>query len=294
MPRAPALPPALPRDAHKGLAGRVILVCGSRTMPGAAVLAARAAQRAGAGLVAVAALAENLLNVLPVAAPEAVLLDAVAAHARGMRAFARTLAARGDHAWLCGPGLGRGARTRALLDALLAARVEVPLVLDADALNELGTDLGRLRGVSRPLVLTPHPGEAERLLGRSIGAGPRARLDAAREISARSGAVCCLKGARTVVAGGERVYVNATGNAGMATAGAGDVLAGILVAHLATCVTIPEDGWGPFEAAASAVHLHGLAGDLARRVRGTRGLVASDLVEFLPAAQVARDARELD
>jgi NAD(P)H-hydrate epimerase len=271
----------------------VLLVCGSRAMPGAAILAARAAQRAGAGLVAVTAFAENLLAALPVAAPEAVLVEALDLQARGARALVRALARRGDHALLAGPGLGRGARTRALLQALLV-EARAPLVLDADALNELGTRLERLRRARVPLVLTPHPGEAERLLGRPIGADARARRAAACEISLRSGAICCLKGARTVVAQGQRVYVNRTGNAGMATAGAGDVLAGILVAYLATCSTLASAHWTPFEAAARAVFIHGRAGDLARAARGTRGLVAGDLVEFLPAAQIACDPRELD
>jgi NAD(P)H-hydrate epimerase len=283
----------LPADAHKGSAGRVLLVCGSRWMPGAAILCARAAQRAGAGLVAVSAFSENLLTALPVAAPEAVLVDAVGLEARGVPALVRQLAARGDHALLVGPGLGRGARTRALVRALLV-HSRVPLVLDADALNELGTRLELVRRARAPVVLTPHLGEAERLLGRAIpGAGGGGRA-AASEISSASGAICCLKGARTVVAEGRRVYVNRTGNAGMATAGAGDVLAGILVAYLARCSTQPNANWTPFDAAVGAVHAHGLAGDLARRVRGTRGLVAGDLVEFLPAAQIARDRRELD
>jgi len=289
----PSPPPRLTPQAHKGDAGRVLLVCGSRAMPGAAILAARAAQRAGAGLVAVCAFSENLLVALPVAAPEAVMVEAAGLAARGARAFVRGLAPRNDHAWLAGSGLGRGARTRALLEALIEES-RVPLVLDADALNELGTRLERLRRAQAPVVLTPHPGEAERLLGRRIGSDARSRRAAASEISSQSGAICCLKGAGTVVAQGERVYVNRTGNAGMATAGAGDVLAGILVAYLAACSTMPSEHWTPFEAAASAVHAHGLAGDLARRVRGMRGLVASDLVEFLPAAQIARDRRELD
>lgn len=289
----PARPPALPADAHKGQAGRVLLVCGSREMPGAAILAARAAQRAGAGLVTVSALAENLLAALPVAAPEAVLVDAVDLEARGASAFARRLAARGDHALLVGPGLGRGKRTHALVRTLLEA-ARVPLVLDADALNELGKRLELVRRAQAPVVLTPHPGEAERLLGRRIGGDPSSRRAAASEISSRSGAICCLKGAGTVVAMGERVYVNRTGNAGMATAGAGDVLAGILVAYLARCSTQSSASWTPFEAAVGAVHAHGLAGDLGRRQRGARGLVASDLIEFLPAAQIARDRRELD
>lgn len=288
--RRPPLPPTLPVDAHKGLAGRVTLLCGSREMPGAAILAARAAQRAGAGLVQLVALAENLLQAAPIAAPEAILVDAVGLSARGARPFLRGLATRGTHAWLAGPGLGRGARSRALTEALLTECGSVPVVLDADALNELGTRLELVLRARGPVVLTPHPGEAERLLGRPLGTSSSARRAAALEISARSGAICCLKGRHTVVALGRQVYVNRTGNPGLATAGAGDVLGGILVAYLAACRTLPTRSWTPFAAVCSAVHLHGLAGDLACEQRGVRGLVASDLIEFLPAAELAREA----
>ena len=135
------------------------------------------------------------------------------------------------------------------------------------------------------MVVTPHPGEAERLLGRKIPGDDAGRATAAKEISRRSRAICCLKGHRTVVAEGERVYVNETGNPGMATAGAGDVLAGILGAYLAPCAHGNAPSWTPFDAAASAVHVHGLAGDLAAAEVGRRGLVASDLIRFLPSAQ---------
>lgn len=279
----PRPPPSLPRDAHKGTAGRVLCVCGSREMPGAAVLAARSAQRGGAGLVTVACADRELLSIVPIAAPEAILLDLVSSR--------RFPSGRADHARLAGPGLGATARTRRLVRALLADGSPVPLVLDADALNVLGTAVGGLRAHAGPVVLTPHPGEAARLLGREVPSDARGRADAARELSARSGAICVLKGAGTVVAEGERVYVNATGNPGMATAGAGDVLAGLLVAYLASCSTGLDARWTPFEAAASAVHVHGLAGDLARREVGERALVASDLVAFLGAAQLVHSAR---
>lgn len=278
--------PDLPPNAHKGLAGRVLCWCGSDAMPGAAVLVARAAQRAGAGLVTLATDSNVLQHVVPVAAPEAVF-----APFAGEREFRELLRARSpsarapDHARVAGPGLGAGAAVRRNLEILLAASDSTPLLLDADALNALGGNLARLRRVRAPLVLTPHPGEAARLLGRTVGDDDRARLAVAREISARSGALCCLKGRATVVAFEERVYVNPTGNPGMATAGAGDVLAGILGAYLAACRTGIDPTWTPWDAACAAVHVHGLAGDLARDRLGARGLVASDLVQFLPAAQ---------
>lgn len=283
-------PPELPAGAHKGLAGRVLCVVGSDRYPGAAVLVARAAQRAGAGLVTVATTSERVANALPIAVPEAVL-----AGITSERELRSRFDECSDHARVAGPGLGDTRATRALVEALLERTRDVPIVLDADALNVLAGDWKRMTRARAPLVLTPHPGEAERLLGRSVGGDDRSRLAAAREISARSGAICCLKGAATVVASGERVFVNATGNAGMATAGAGDVLAGILAAYLAACATGIDARWTPWDAACAAVHVHGLAGDLARARLGTRGLVASDLVQFLPAAQERlRESSKLD
>jgi NAD(P)H-hydrate epimerase len=247
-------------------------------MPGAAVLAARAAQRAGAGLVAVACLDESLQVILPSAAPEAVLVDAT-------REPLAVLRSRTDDARIVGPGLGASERTRKLCLGLFAEAAEGGWVLDADALNVLDGDLERLASRRGPMIVTPHPGEASRLLRRPVPREEAGRMAAAREISRRAGAICCLKGHRTVVAEGERVYVNETGNPGMATAGAGDVLAGILGAYLAACRTRPDPSWTPFVAACSAVHVHGLAGDLAAAEVGRRGLIASDLVRFLPAAQ---------
>jgi NAD(P)H-hydrate epimerase len=145
-------------------------------------------------------------------------------------------------------------------------------------------------------VLTPHPGEAARLLGREIPSDADGRIEAALEISRRSGGIACLKGHATVVADadGERVHVNTTGNPGMATAGAGDVLSGILVAYLAASVSRGDARWTAFDAAVAAVHVHGLSGDIAAERLGRRGLIASDLVEHLPLAQVRfRGAREL-
>jgi NAD(P)H-hydrate epimerase len=267
-------------------------------MPGAAILVARAAQRGGAGLVVVGCLDALLFSVLPPAAPEAVLLDLTEAFERGGRTrpgAAERLRARAPHAALVGPGLGDDARTRAVL-ALALATLDVPLVLDADALNALDGEPERLRAAQAPLILTPHPGEAARLLGRACPADPVARAAFARELAARSGACVVLKGAGTLVAepGGEP-WANPTGNPGMATAGAGDVLAGVLVAYLALVASQPAaasaGGWTVGAAARAAVYVHGLAGDLAAARVGARALIASDLVAELAPAQRAFEER---
>jgi len=283
----PALPPPLASDAHKGEAGTVLALTGCETMPGAALLAARAAQRGGAGLVVQGCLDANLLLVVPLAAPEAVLLDLTECFDRAGRVLAdprARLTARAPTAVLLGPGLGNDARTRALV-ALGLELFQVPLVLDADALNALAGEPERLRTARAPLVLTPHPGEAGRLLGRSVGRDPRARAEAACELAQRSGALVCLKGAGTlVVAPGGEPWRNPSGNPGLATAGAGDVLAGLLAAYLARCGP-GAPGWTPLDAARAAVFVHGRAGDLAAARLGVRALVASDLVAELAAAQ---------
>jgi len=292
-------PLRLPDDAHKGAAGRALCVCGSRTMPGAAILAARAAQRAGAGLVSVVCLDPSLLSVLPIAAPEAVLVEVYDAHLLQPDAdLGALLDPRGSHARLIGPGLGDDERARFLLRGLVTSPADSafggPCVIDADGLNALDGEPERLRDASGPVVITPHPGEAGRLLGTPIGSSMEARADAARELARRSGAVVCLKGRGTVVTDGDALAVNATGNSGMATAGAGDVLSGILVAYLARSRALAEAGGAApsaYDVARLGVHVHGRAGDLAAAALGRDGVIASDLIEHLPAAQREREAR---
>lgn len=159
------------------------------------------------------------------------------------------------------------------------------IVLDADALNVLGTEPERLAGASGQLVLTPHPGEASRLLGREISGESEDRRDAAMDLARRAEAVVCLKGRETVVTDGERIEINETGNPGLATGGSGDVLSGICAAYLAASQLDPSGRFDVLRAARAAVHVHGLAGDLARDALGERALTASDLITHLPAAQ---------
>jgi NAD(P)H-hydrate epimerase len=279
------VPPSLADDAHKGDAGKIFGLCGSRTMPGAAVLVARAAQRAGAGLVTLGCLEPELLRVVPAAVPEAVYVDLSA-----LDQWPIFLASRGDHALVVGPGLGQGPSAAAALDGLLACGRRGPLVLDADALTMLASQRGGLARLNAATILTPHPGEAQRLLGRSVGSDPEQRREAALELARASGAVVVLKGRHSVVAQGSQVYVNDTGNWGMATAGSGDVLSGIAAAYAALCATGQHPSWTPFDAAAAAVRVHGLAGDLAAAHLGRRALIASDLIGYLPAAQKRLEA----
>jgi hydroxyethylthiazole kinase-like uncharacterized protein yjeF len=263
--------PVLPRrarDAHKGTFGTVLVVAGSDGMLGAAILTATAALRGGAGLVRVA-LPRALAPFLTVAVPCATTLDRRPATLRA--------AVRDANAIVVGPGLGATAATPTLVWTILRAS-KVPVVLDADALNVLAP-LTEPLGLGRHVVMTPHPGEAGRLLRVEVQQLQEDRSGAAGALCAATGATVVLKGARTLVADGARRFVNHTGNPGMATGGSGDVLAGLLGALLA-------QGLPPFDAACLAVHVHGAAGDRVAKRLGEAGLIASDL----PAA-IAEELR---
>ena len=278
--KVPMTPPVLHSDAHKGDAGRVLAVAGSQEMPGAAVLVGRAALRAGAGLVTIACQSSEMIPSLTAALPEAtyLVLDA--------EGLGPHLAQRSDDVIVCGPGLGQTAAVRSLVQELLEV-YEGSLVLDADALNVIGEEPEVLAGAHAEVVLTPHPGEASRLLGRRLSMEPAARRDAAMELARKAEAIVCLKGEGTVVTDGERVEVNETGNAGMATAGSGDVLAGICAAYLASSCSEGSEGFDGLRAARAAVYVHGLAGDMAASALGERAVMASDLVDRLAEAQRA-------
>lgn len=265
--------------AHKHEVGRVLLVAGSRSMPGAALLAGQGALRSGAGMVhvatpasAVAALSGRIPELLVRSSGESGTGGLAESSVDELLAFAA-----GMHAVGVGPGLGREEGTRR--SALRLIRdIAAPMVVDADGLFALGADLASLKAAKGPRVLTPHAGELSRLLGGSSEVIEADRIGSAAGASARSGAVVVLKGARTVVAEpAGRCWIVSTGNAGMATAGSGDVLTGIIAALLAQ--RLPASA-----AALLGCHLHGLAGDLARDEKTELGLIASDLAGFLPAA----------
>mgnify|MGYP001423200288 CR=1 FL=1 len=262
----------LPRrkpDAHKGSVGRVLVAGGGYGMAGAAATAVRAALRAGAGYVRLAAPELNR-EVLQTRVPEAVYANLDDADAVGAAAAAVDAA-------LIGPGFGRDDAARRRLGHVLDATRGVPTLLDADALTLLAEDQDRLRDVAaeRPLLLTPHPGEASRLLGREVAEIVAAPLDAARAAAETFGCAVLLKGAPSVVAApGEPVMIATLHSSDLATAGMGDQLAGAAVAFMAAGAT-------PRDAGALALHYCGRAADLAAR---GRSLLPDDVSEAMDRA----------
>lgn len=270
-----ARPPVRPVDAHKGTAGLVLVVAGSRGMAGAAALVGNAALRCGAGLVKVAtpnSCLDTVAGLAPCCTTAPLPDDGTSASREAAEVVLRL--AEGWHAIGMGPGLGQTDGVAGAVMAVLA-HTTVPVILDADGLNVLGKHAQSvLRGRGGPVIITPHPGEAARLLGVT----PK-EVQADREVAAGRlatlGAVAVLKGAGTVVCDGARLYVNATGNPGMATAGAGDVLTGMITALVA-------GGMEPFDAAVYGVWAHGRAGDLAAERLGILGLTALDILNCVP------------
>jgi len=259
------------RFDHKGTHGHALLIAGSLGKMGAAVLASRAALRAGVGLLTTH-LPSGGNVVLQTSVPEAMVsLD------RNEEIFSSPPALEDYAAIGIGPGLGRSNEPSRAFEFVLK-HYHRPMVIDADALNILSERKEWLTLIPEGSVLTPHPKEFERLAGPS--ADDFARLESLRTLAAKTRCVVLLKGAYTAVADPDgNIYFNSTGNPGMATGGTGDVLTGIITGLLA-------QRYAPLEAARLGVYLHGLAGDLARIEMGVHGMMASDLVNFLPAAFV--------
>lgn len=270
------LPRRLP-DGHKGTFGSVLLVAGSPGMTGAAVLAARAALRGGAGLVTVA-LPAGIQPVVAAQVPEALTLalpenkagclsqEAVHPLCEKWRVY---------DAVAIGPGLSQDNDAVPVLQSFLQECL-LPVVMDADALNLLAKHPELLKDRSAETIITPHPGEAARLLNCSVQKVQEDRLQAAWSLAQCYSCTVVLKGAHTVIAGSDEIiFLNVTGNSGMATAGSGDVLTGLIASLLA-------QGLAAYEAARLAVYLHGLAGDLAAAKKGEAGLLAGDITEHLP------------
>lgn len=272
----------LPRrkpDAHKGTAGHLLVLAGSRGLTGAAALASRAGLRAGAGLVTLA-LPASLQPLLAARQDEVMTLPVAetAAQALSERAWTAVL----DFLERCralalGPGMGRDREPQALA-ARAAVEAPVPAVLDADGLQALAGRLDLLQGAKAPRVLTPHPGEMAALLGRTVEEVQADRIATAREAARLSGAVVVLKGAPSVVARPDgEARLNPTGNPALGTAGSGDVLTGVIGGLLA-------QGLGAWEAAVAGVYVHGLSGDVAAAERGPVGVLAGDVSDRIPLA----------
>jgi ADP-dependent NAD(P)H-hydrate dehydratase len=279
--RIDALPtlPKRPADSNKGMYGSVLVIAGSRGMAGAAALVGASALRSGAGLVRVACPAE----VQPTVAsfePSYMTYpldqddDGLIQFKSARKTIARLLEKADVLA--IGPGLGQSPGIRDLVQWVIE-EVQIPTLLDADSLNALAGQTETLANLRRPVVLTPHPGEFARLTGRSIGEIQSDREGHALALAQADDLVVLLKGVNTVITDGRRVAINSTGNPGMATGGAGDVLTGVIAALMGQ--KLPA-----FEAAQLGAYVHGLAGDIARDQNGMVSLIAGDIVDSLADA----------
>ncbi len=276
-----SIPKLRPRavDAHKGDFGKVCIIAGSTGMSGAATLAGRAALRAGAGLVRVA----TPKSVLPIVASIEPSFTTIALpednlgriSAKAINPILEALSENDVAAF--GPGVGISGALRSVLEALLE-QDQLRLIIDADGLNNLAGIKDWPTGLKANLVLTPHPGEMKRLWsGLFREPLPSDRQQQAVQLAQQTKTVVALKGAGTVVTDGDKVYINKTGNPGMATAGSGDVLTGVITA-------LAGQGLSDFDAAVLGVYIHGLAGDIAAEKIGQVSLMTTDIIQALSDA----------
>lgn len=266
-------------DAHKGDFGKICIIGGSIGFSGAAALAGRSALRAGAGLVRIA-VPESVLPIVASIEPSYTTI-ALAEDGQGRiskKAINQILTAVEENDALAfGPGVGVSGDLQQILYALISQQ-EKPIVIDADGLNNLAKMADWPEKQKAKLILTPHPGEMKRLWAALFREPqPSDRQTQAAQLAERCGTIVALKGAGTVVTDGEKVYINKTGNPGMATAGSGDVLTGCIAA-------LSGQGLNNLDAAILGVYIHGLAGDIAAENKGQISLIATDIIDALPQA----------
>jgi len=284
------IPKLKPRaaDAHKGDFGRVAIIAGSLGMSGAAALAGRSALRAGAGLVRVA-IPESILPIVASIEPSftTVLLSEDSSGKISPKAINTILDIIDENdCFAFGPGIGLSGSVRFVLETLIKQE-KLRLLIDADGLNNLSKIKNWPQKNKAKLILTPHPGEMKRLwTGLLRQELPPNRREQAVQLAQNTETVVVLKGAGTIVTDGQKVYTNKTGNPGMATAGSGDVLTGVITA-------LAAGGLSNFDAAVLGVYIHGLAGDVAAEKTGQVSLIATDIIEALPKAfqKVIRPAK---
>ncbi|MCK9595553.1 MAG: NAD(P)H-hydrate dehydratase [Candidatus Omnitrophica bacterium] len=264
-------------DSHKGDFGHVFILAGSAGLSGAAVLCAKAALRSGAGLVTLgipASLNGPIIKIKPpevmtLPLPETKEISLSPAAYNKIKEFSRK-----TDIIAIGPGLSQNKATQELILKVIAG-IDKPMVIDADGLNSLGKQRKQFRG---NIILTPHPGEMSRLTGLPVPVIQKNRKKVAKEFANEYNVEIVLKGKNTLVADNkDNFYVNKTGNPGMAKAGSGDVLTGIIAAFLG-------QGLNLFQAAKYAVYLHGSAGDLAAKKKTQISMTASDIIDMLPEA----------
>lgn len=275
------IPKLKPRslDSHKGDFGSVCIIAGSQTMAGAAAITAKAAFRSGAGLVKVAAI-KDIIPTVTAIEPSITTIGLIQ-DKNGMisnDSIADILnAAKNNDITASGPGLGQSAELKTIIEAL--TKIEgLRLIVDADGLNNLAAVKNWYQKSKANMIITPHPGEAKRLwTGLFREKMPSDRQQQAIMIAEKTNTVTVLKGAGTIVTDGKKLYINTTGNPGMAVAGSGDVLTGIISA-------LAGQGMNNFDAAVTGVYIHGLAADIAVKKTGQISLTAIDIIDTLASA----------
>ena len=282
--------PKRPGDTYKGTCGRVVLIAGSTGLTGAAYLSSLSSLRAGVGM-AVLGIPETLNPILAAKLTEVMTKPLPDVRKKGILALRglgeiRELLKWGDCCAI-GPGLGQHFETQELVRRLLS-KLQMPAVIDADGLNAIAKDTSILKECKAPLILTPHIGELSRLNGVSISEIAKDRIKYSSDFAREYNCVLVFKGAPTIISEpGGQTYVNPTGNPGMATAGSGDVLTGIIAGLLVQMLMLRanEDIRKIIlDTALAGVFIHGLTGDLAKEEKGEMGMIAGDLVEKIPEA----------
>jgi len=271
--------PERKKDSHKGDYGHVLVLAGSMGLTGAAALCSLGALRCGCGLVTLGIprslnaimetkLTEVMTRPLPETRNVSLSLEALPKIKKMVK---------GVDAVALGPGLSIDKGTKRLVNKLVKV-IDKPLVIDADALNCIASNIAALKSVKSPIIITPHPGEMSRLSGLEIDTIQRNRQKVAKDLARQCNLIVVLKGNNTVVSDGKaNNFVNESGNPGMGTGGTGDILTGMIASFLA-------QGVPAFKAAKLAVYIHGKAGDLAAREKGEIGLIAGDILEKVPEA----------
>ena len=267
-------------NSNKGDFGKQLNICGSYTMPGAAVICAKSALKTGVGLLK-CAFPKSIYGVMtshltqPVFAP----LSENENKTFSMGALTGILdEMKWANSVAVGCGIGVNDDTQLLLNQIIKES-NVPVVVDADGINSLAVNIDVLKDSKAPVVLTPHPGEMARLIGKDVSYVQKNRIDAAKSFAKEYGCIVVLKGANTVVTNGKYVLINTTGNAGMAMGGTGDMLTGMIASFIA-------QGMTPLDASACAVHIHGMCGDITSRELSQRGMTVDNMLELLGALMI--------
>ncbi len=268
------------KNAHKGTFGTAFLICGSYGMCGAEILAAKSALKSGVGIVK-AVVCDMNYSAFTASLPEAVTIPVETSSGGTPVVYDKTLLSglSSSRACLIGCGLGKTDEAVKLVKRTLEIS-EIPTVIDADGINAAAKDINIIRRTKAPLIFTPHPAEMARLLSTTVDDIEHNRIRYAKTFAEEMNCVLVLKGANTIVAAPDgSVYFNTTGNPGMATAGSGDVLSGIITARLAM-------GYSPLKAALDGVYIHGAAGDAAAKACGQTYMTASDIITGLKELRI--------